>query len=74
MRISECPRCSVTMEMGFIPEQSDKGLHRPQWVEGEVMVGLFSYFRLRKRRRIPFVTYRCPRCGLLESYAREASS
>ena len=52
-----CPKCVVAMEQGFVGSQ---------WVEGSPGQSLRS---LAKARRFLVETFRCPQCGLLESYA-----
>jgi lipopolysaccharide biosynthesis regulator YciM len=40
-----------------------------EWIEGEPEHALFQMLKLKGRRRLPATTYRCERCGYLESYA-----
>ena len=55
-----CPECRVWMEVGF--------LWSSLWVEGEPKTSLLELIRA-KPKRFRVDAYRCPECGLLESYA-----
>lgn len=67
-----CPRCGGRMEQGFVPEYTHHSSVRlSQWVAGAPERGWFG-LKLRGRRKMAIETYRCPRCGYLESYAPEA--
>jgi hypothetical protein len=42
----------------------------PKWVEGEPVSSFWSSgLKLRGKDQLPITTYRCHRCGYLESYA-----
>ena len=42
----------------------------PKWVAGEPESGFWSSgLKLRGKEQLPVTTYRCRRCGYLESYA-----
>ena len=45
-------------------------LQRVSWIEGPPEKGLMGY-RIKGRRRIPTVTWRCPRCGWLVWFAQD---
>jgi hypothetical protein len=66
-----CPKCEAAMQTGFIV---DKGLPHgsvstPEWAEGTPEPSFWSGVKLRGVVVHPVVTYRCTRCGYLESYA-----
>jgi hypothetical protein len=42
-----------------------------QWVEGEPEKSFWVGLKLKDRDVMPVITFRCPSCGYLESYARE---
>ena len=44
-----------------------------KWVEGEPQYSIWTGLKLRGKERLPVTTYRCSRCGFLESYAEAAS-
>jgi hypothetical protein len=66
-----CPRCSGTMEQGFMVDESYGHGTRavPQWVAGEPQKSLWTGIKLKGKERLAIATYRCRRCGYLESYA-----
>ena len=70
-----CPRCKGAMEHGFIPDtgfESAPGTQR--WVAGEPEHRFFTGLKLKGRTVRAVRTYRCTRCGYLESYATTATA
>jgi hypothetical protein len=58
------------MEAGFIPDLGEANMaNTPQWTDGAPERSFWLGLKLRGKERIPITTYRCPRCGLLQSYA-----
>jgi hypothetical protein len=41
----------------------------PKWVEGEPERSIWTGLKLRRKEQLAVRTYRCQRCGYLESYA-----
>lgn len=68
-RSPTCPRCSGTMEAGFIIDEGYGTRTVLQWVEGAAERSIWTGIKLRGKRKQPVTTYRCRRCGYLESYA-----
>ena len=69
----ECPVCRVRMEEGHVLEMGDNhSLRRVTWIEGEPEKGMLGGFKVRGKRQIPTLSYRCPRCGWLLWFAPEA--
>ena len=64
-----CPRCSGTMERGFLVDESYGTRSVPKWLEGEPEKCIWTGLKLRGKNRLDVSTYRCRRCGYLESYA-----
>ena len=65
-----CPRCRVRLEKGFTLDQS--GPHHREstsWASGE-----YWSFMLGQEKVLTIETWRCPECGLLQSFARENAS
>jgi hypothetical protein len=58
------------METGFIPDMSYAAILSSSWVEGEPAKGFLGNIKLGGKRRIAAKTFRCTKCGYLESYAR----
>jgi uncharacterized protein DUF6487 len=70
-----CPKCNGRMEPGFMLERGG-GPHDQQvrWVEGEPTPRLFfSGVKLERREPMPVTTFRCDRCGYLESFAHPSA-
>lgn len=68
-----CPTCRVAMDLGY---QLDLGHHssrrQAEWVEGAPEKSFWSGLKTKDRAVMPIVTYRCPRCGMLASFATGA--
>jgi hypothetical protein len=66
----ECLRCHVPMETGFIADRTYGKWVEEKWSPGEPQL---HWWGLEKSEgAMPVITLRCPRCGVLESYARPA--
>ena len=68
-RSMECPRCSGTMEPGFVVDESYGKKVVAKWVAGEPRKGFWTGLKLGAAEQVEIATYRCRRCGSLESYA-----
>ena len=62
-----CPKCGENMELGTMVDSVGSGTaRRSRWIE-KIEVGFFGL----KGKPKNVVTYRCNKCGYLESYAKE---
>lgn len=71
----KCPKCKVDMEEGYILDKGDSGYLQSRWVEGEPeKSNWFGWFGVKTSGKeiLQVTTYRCRRCGFLESYAAQA--
>ena len=68
-RSLSCPRCSGSMESGYILDEGYGTRTVAKWVAGEAVRSIWTGLKLRGKTRRDVVTYRCKRCGYLESYA-----
>lgn len=67
----DCPACRTPMEEGFMIDHGDHSTPAQSvWAEGPAIRSWWRGLDLKGKTQIPAVTYRCPRCGLLQSYAR----
>jgi predicted nucleic-acid-binding Zn-ribbon protein len=66
-----CPKCSGKMQEGFIYDQSDAIRLVSKWVEGVPEKSIWTGLKLKGRKTIETRTFRCDKCGFLESYAKE---
>lgn len=72
-----CPDCDETMVKGFIPDASYGAYLQLHWHPGEArnatFLGLPAGTKVSRAKMRTIVTYMCPRCGLLRSYAESTS-
>jgi uncharacterized Zn finger protein len=68
-RSLNCPRCSGSMEVGFVVDEGYGTRTVAKWVAGEPERSMWAGLKLRGKAKQDVVTYRCKRCGYLESYA-----
>ena len=68
-RSLSCPRCSGSMDVGFIVDEGYGARTVAKWVEGEPEASMWTGIKLRNKTSHDVQTYRCTRCGFLESYA-----
>lgn len=64
-----CPKCDVRMEEGFILDNSQAARFQAAWVEGKPQKSFWTGVKIREEAKHPIATFRCERCGFLESYA-----
>ena len=61
------------MEAGFVLDhQAHAYGTQSAWIEGAPERAFWTGVKLKGRQRLPVTTYRCPKCGFLESYAPPA--
>jgi predicted nucleic-acid-binding Zn-ribbon protein len=70
-----CPKCNNTMEPGFVVDHTYRGSAEsapPEWAEGAAQISMWTggVKKMSGKERHPIQTFRCVRCGYLESYAR----
>ena len=68
--MNECPKCKGRMSDGFVLDRgSYDSLNLQKWVEGEPVKSFWTGYQTEDRELYGVKTYRCERCGFLESYA-----
>ena len=60
------------MEEGFILDNSHGARLQSEWIEGAPERSWWAGLKLKGRDKVPVATFRCSRCGYLESYAPPA--
>jgi DNA gyrase inhibitor GyrI len=65
-----CPKCSGKMQQGFIIDRLDAVRQVSTWVEGSPEKSFWMGLSLKGRKTIETQTFRCDKCGFLESYAK----
>jgi len=68
-RSLSCPRCGGGMEAGYTIAVTNKNKAVPNWAPGEPVKSIWTGFKVKKADLLEVSTYRCRRCGYLESYA-----
>ncbi len=66
-----CPKCRGSMKEGFILDNAYGSLQVSAWIEGAPQKSRWFGVKLRGRRSIRVASFRCDRCGYLESYAKD---
>jgi ribosomal protein S27AE len=68
-RSLDCPRCGGTLEAGYTIDIGYGTKSLPKWVAGEPEKSIWTGLKLGGKDQLEVTTYRCRRCGYLESYA-----
>ena len=69
--IIKCLRCSTEMEEGFVMDAMMGGAMVARWVAGPPDSSWAGGVKFKGKEMRLLKTYRCPKCGYLESYANE---
>lgn len=69
MARKDCPKCSSEMVDRYIVDQGYGTNAVPSWREGEPRKSIWVGLKLGGTKPMEITTYRCGRCGYLESYA-----
>jgi hypothetical protein len=67
----QCPKCEGTMTDGYVVDQGYGTYAVPKWREGEPKKSLWVGLKLSGTKPLEITTWRCRRCGYLESYAED---
>jgi ribosomal protein S27AE len=67
----ECPKCAGSMAEGFVLDRSHGSVGVSSWVEGTAEKSVWTGVKLAGRPQSPIATWRCGRCGFLESYSAD---
>lgn len=65
----DCPKCAGAMTEGFVADHTHGAFAVASWVEGKPAKSAWTGVQLTGKARSEIATWRCRRCGLLESYA-----
>jgi DNA-directed RNA polymerase subunit M/transcription elongation factor TFIIS len=66
----KCSKCQTEMEVGYIMDRGHNNAKAPAtWVEGEPVRSLWWGTKISGKEQLQVHTFRCPKCGYLESYA-----
>ena len=66
-----CPQCRERMEEGLLLDRGHGNrLTVLEWLAGQPEPSFWRGLETKGRRKRRLVAYRCPRCGLVQTYAR----
>ncbi len=68
-RAPECPKCSGQMEEGFSLDSTYGANLQSSWIPGIAEKSFWTGMKIKGRPRFAVTTYRCNKCGYLESFA-----
>ena len=64
-----CPHCRERMEVGIMLDKSRNRIEITEWLEGTPETSFWTGLKTKGKARYTILSYRCPRCGLLQDYA-----
>ena len=67
----ECGKCGRDMEPGYLLDYTHGATAQSTWVEGPPVRSIWTWMNLKGREKLKVTTWRCTKCGYLESYARD---
>lgn len=73
--MERCMRCDGELEDGFILDKGDGGFtSQTLWASGEPNTSFSRMSAVKSgNKMLPVITYRCTRCGRLESFAHSVA-
>ena len=72
-QVPDCPACRMRMQEGVVYYPGDRGrLARGVWAEGPPRKSLLQGYTVKGRPQYEAVTFRCPSCGWLISFAPQS--
>ena len=66
-----CGKCGGAMEIGVVVDHGYGTNYPERWQKGEAKVSFWWGLRENRKAQLDVETWRCDRCGFLESYAPE---
>lgn len=67
--LPQCLRCGSDMQQGYVADRAAGGYNPPKWFAGNLATGFLGGIAKAASKPLLVRTYRCVRCGYLESYA-----
>lgn len=65
----KCSKCSAQMQEGLVVDLNYAGILPSMWVEGSAASSA-PQSMMDGKRKVKTITYRCTKCGYLDSYAK----
>ena len=70
MEMPECAKCGSKMHQGFVLDRGHGGVGSPAcWIAGEPESSFWTGTKYKSKPQYEVQTFRCIKCGYLESYA-----
>jgi hypothetical protein len=66
---TKCAKCDGDLSAGFVVDQGYGIAEASKWQDGEPRSVWYGGVKMSKRDQFGITTFRCDRCGYLESYA-----
>lgn len=65
----ECVQCRRPMDRGYLVDHGYGTVYPLAWAAGFPKWSRWLGLTLKKKDKVPVATFRCPRCGRLDSFA-----
>ena len=65
-----CGKCGGLQKECFLLDSAHNAVKVGHWAEGAPEYWVLRILKMRGRRKLPIQSWRCTKCGFLESYAR----
>lgn len=65
----KCSNCKGEMQAGIVVDLNYAGVLPSMWVESQPIIGVGSGAAIDSRRKVKTISYRCSKCGHVDSYA-----
>lgn len=69
MKGQRCGKCGGEMVEGFLIDSTHQAVRVAHWAEGAPSFWFLGVLRMKGRAKLPVASWRCRKCGFLESYA-----
>lgn len=67
---STCPKCGSRFQEGWVRDRTHhQRSEQASWIAGKPERSFWTRLKVHGLVQYPIITYRCSRCGFLESYA-----
>jgi len=69
-----CGKCGGSQKEGFLLDFVHNSATIGHWAEGVPEYWILKILKMKGRRKLPIQSWRCTKCGYLESYANAVAS
>ena len=64
-----CAKCGGAMDEGLVLDITYRARRQSEWLEGAPESSRWAGVKIEGKEHLPVATFRCRKCGYLESYA-----